>query len=84
MSSLSAMLPPPKCARGQTLTLTGRRRAKRDGNPTASEATLLGAPVQRVVGRCFALHLTTSSARIRIDAGIVSPKALAALRLTIS
>ena len=34
-----------------TLVLTGRRDAKRRGNPTASGATLLGAPVQRVVGR---------------------------------
>src|SRR5262249_42089170 len=33
--------------------MTGRRRAKRDGNPTASEATLLGAPVDALVGRHF-------------------------------
>jgi hypothetical protein len=30
--------------------MTGRRRAKRDGNPTASAAPLLGAPVDALVG----------------------------------
>ena len=30
--------------------ITGRRRAKRDGNRTASEATLFGAPVHALVG----------------------------------
>jgi hypothetical protein len=34
--------------RGLTLPLTGRRRAKRGGNP---RATLLGAPVERLVRR---------------------------------
>src|SRR5688572_20828029 len=30
--------------------MTGRRRAKRDGNRTASEAALFGAPVHALVG----------------------------------
>jgi hypothetical protein len=30
--------------------MTGRRRAKRGGNPAASEAPLLGAPVDALVG----------------------------------
>ena len=33
-----------------TLGMTGRRRAKRGENPTASAATLLGAPVDALVG----------------------------------
>jgi hypothetical protein len=39
--------------RCRTFAMTGRRRAKRDGNPTAQ---LLGAPVDCVVGRPLAKH----------------------------
>jgi hypothetical protein len=36
--------------------MTGRRRAKRDGNPTASAATLLGVAVDADVDRLRAKH----------------------------
>ena len=41
-----------------TTRLSGRRRANRGGNPTASAAALLGGPLQPIVGR---LHETSTS-----------------------
>lgn len=65
-----------------TLGMTGCRRAKGDGNSTA---TPLGTPLLALYRRrkCRT-HRLTSSARIRIDSGIVKPSARAVLRLSAS
>jgi len=68
--------------RRPTPCMTGRRRAKRDGNPTASEAMLLGAPVDADVGHHFSHYRMTSSARSVRDCGKLRLRRFAVRKLT--